>query len=201
MVEVRGTTRSAFIARGALAAGALYGAGAVAPLVERALAKGPTDDLQILDFALGLETVEVAFYEKALAVKGLSGDVKKALQEIAEHEQAHAQQLKRTLEQLGATASPAPKTSFPGLGGQDAMLRLAVQLEETGIAAYNGAAILIESDDLLSAAGSIVQVEARHAGALRELAGQDPAPAAFDKGVSPDVTTRKIRPFLVKGGK
>ena len=201
MVEVRGITRSAFIARSALAAGALYGAGAVAPVVQRALAKGPTGDLQILDFALGLETIEVAFYKKALAVKGLSGDVKKALQEIAEHEQAHEEQLKQTLEQLGGTASPAPKTSFPGLAGQDAMLRLAVQLEETGIAAYNGAAILIESDDLLSAAGSIVQVEARHAGALRELAGQDPAPAAFDKGVSPDVTTRKIQPFLVKGGK
>jgi rubrerythrin len=200
MVEIGGVTRSAFLARSAFAAGALYGAGAVAPLVERALAKGPTGDLQIVDFALGLESIEAQFYEKALAVKGLSGDVKKALQEISEHEKAHEQQLKRTLEQLGGTATPAPKTSFPNLGGQDAVLSLAVRLEETGLAAYNGAAILIDSDDLLSAAGSIAQVEARHAGALRELAGQDPAPEAFDKGVSPDVTTRRIQPFLQKGG-
>jgi rubrerythrin len=200
MVEVRGVTRSAFIARSAFAAGALYGAGAVAPVVERALAKGPTDDLGIIDFALGLETIEAAFYKKALAAKGLSGDVKKAFEEISGHEDAHAKQLKRTLEQLGATPSPAPQATFPALTGEKAALSLAIQLEETGIAAYNGAAILLESEDLLAAAGSIVQVEARHAGALRELAGQDPAPAAFDKGVSPDVTTRKIQPFLKKKG-
>jgi rubrerythrin len=200
MVEVGGITRTAFIARSALAAGGLYGAGAVAPIVERALAKGPTDDLGIIDFALGLETIEAAFYKQALAAKGLSGEVKKALEEISGHEDAHVQQLKRTLEQLGATASPAPQARFPSLGGQDAVLSLAIDLEETGIAAYNGAATLIESDDLLSAAGSIVQVEARHAAALRELAGKDPAPEPFDTGVSPDVTTRRIQPFVKKKG-
>jgi rubrerythrin len=201
MVEVAGITRSAFIARSAIAAGALYGAGAVAPLVERALAKGPADDLQIIDFALGLETIEAAFYKKALAAKGLSGDVRKTLEEISGHEDAHVKQLKQTLDQLGATPSPAPQPSFPALAGQQAVLSLAVQLEETGIAAYNGAAVLIESEDLLAAAGSIVQVEGRHAGALRELAGKDPAPAAFDKGVSPDVTTRRIQPYLKKKGR
>jgi rubrerythrin len=200
MVEVRGMTRSAFIARSAFAAGALYGAGAVAPVVERALAAEPAGDTAILDFALTLESIEVAFTAEALKVKGLSGAVKKALQEIAEHEQAHQKQLKQTLEQLGATASPAPKTSFPSLGGQDAMLSLAIQLEETGIGAYNGAAPLIQSPDLLAAAGSIVQVEARHAGALRELAGKDPAPAAFDKALSQDEVMAAVKPFLAKKG-
>ena len=199
MIEVRGMTRSAFIARSAFAAGALYGAGAVAPVVERALAAAPSGDTAILDFALTLESIEVAFTTEALKVKGLSGDVKKALQEIAEHEQAHQKQLKQTLEQLGATASPAPKTSFPKLGGQDAMLSLAIQLEETGIGAYNGAAPLIESGDVLAAAGSIVQVEARHAGALRELAGKDPAPAGFDKALTRDQVLKAVKPF-VKGG-
>jgi rubrerythrin len=199
MVEVRGITRSAFIARSAVAAGALYGAGAVAPLVERALAADAGGDTAILDFALTLESIEVAFAAEALKVKGLSGQVKKAMQEIAEHEQAHQKQLKQTLEQLGATASPAPKTSFPAMKGQAAMLALAIQLEETGVGAYNGAAPLIQSEDLLAAAGSIVQVEARHAGALRELAGQDPAPAAFDKALSRGEVLKAVKPF-VKGG-
>ena len=197
-IDVRGMTRSAFIARGALATGALYGAGAVAPVVERALAASAGGDAAILDFALTLESIEAAFYQRAVAVKGLSGDVKKALQEIAGHETAHAKQLKQTLEQLGATASPAPKTSFPGLGGQDAVLKLAVQLEETGVGAYNGAAPLIESPDLLAAAGSIVQVEGRHVGALRFLAGMDPSPAAFDKALSKQETLGRVKPF-VKG--
>ena len=199
MIEVRGMTRSAFLARGAMATGALYGAGAVAPAVERALAAQGGGDVAILDFALTLESIEVAFTKQALKVKGLSGDVKKALQEIAEHELAHQKQLTQTLQQLGATPSPAPKTSFPSLGDQKAMLSLAVKLEETGVGAYNGAAPLIQSADLLAAAGSIVQVEARHAGALRELAGQDPAPAAFDKALSRDEVLKAVKPF-VKGG-
>jgi rubrerythrin len=199
MIEVRGMTRSAFLARGAMATGALYGAGAVAPVVERALAAQGGGDLAILDFALTLESIEVAFTKEALKVKGLSGDVKKALQEIAEHELAHQKQLTQTLQQLGATPSPAPKTSFPSLGDQKAMLSLAVKLEETGVGAYNGAAPLIQSEDLLAAAGSIVQVEARHAGALRELAGQDPAPAAFDKALSRGEVLKAVKPF-VKGG-
>ena len=194
-VEVHGITRSAFLLRGALAAGSLYGAAAVAPAVERALAKGPGGDIAIVNFALGLETLEAAFYKKAVAVKGLSGPVKKALQEIAGHEDAHVKQLKQTLEQLGATATPAPAASFPSLGDENAVLSRAIKLEETGVGAYNGAAPMIESSDLLIAAGSIVQVEGRHAGALRELAHQDPAPAAFDKALSQDDVRRAVAPY------
>jgi rubrerythrin len=193
-------TRSAFIARSAIAAGGLYGAGAVAPLVERALAAETKGDIAILNFALALETIEAAFYKEAVKVKGLSGDVKKALEEISGHEDAHAAQLKQTIEQLGATAEPAPKTNFPALGSQKTLLSIAIQLEETGIGAYNGAAPLIESADLVAAAGSIVQVEARHAGALRELAGKDPAPSAFDKALAQAQVTKAVRPFVKGGG-
>jgi rubrerythrin len=80
--------------------------------------------------------------------------------------------------------------------GQDAMLALAIRLEETGVGAYNGAAPLIESADLLVAAGSIVQVEARHAAALRELAGRDPAPAAFDRALSQSQVRKAVNPFV-----
>jgi rubrerythrin len=199
-VEVRGLTRSAFLVRSALAAGSLYGSAAVAPVVERALAADTTGDIGIVNFALALETLEVAFYKKAQAVAGLSGPVKKALKEIASHEDAHAKQLKQTLDQLGATASPAPTANFPALSGQRAVLTLAIRLEETGVGAYNGAAPLIQSPDLLAAAGSIVQVEARHAGALRELAGQDPSPAAFDRALTQAQVQRAVRPFVKKGG-
>jgi rubrerythrin len=199
-VEVRGLTRSAFIVRGALAAGSLYGAGAVAPAVERALAAESSGDVAIVNFAIALETIEAAFYKRALGVSGLSGRVKKALQEIAAHEAAHAKQLRQTLDQLGATAAPAPVPKFPALNGQKAVLSLAIKLEETGVGAYNGAAPLIQSPDLLAAAGSIVQVEGRHAGALRELAGQDPAPAAFDKALSQAQVLAAVKPFVKKGG-
>jgi rubrerythrin len=197
-IEIRGMTRSAFLVRSALAAGGLYGAGAVAPLVGGALAATATGDAAIFDFALGLELVEAAFYKQAVGAGGLSPKVKKALQEIAGHEDAHVKQLTQTLEQLGATASPAPKVSFPALAGEAAVLKLAIALEETGVGAYNGAAPLLRSPDLLVAAGSIVQVEARHAGALRELAGQDPAPGGFDRALSQAEVAARVKPF-VKG--
>ena len=52
--------------------------------------------------------------------------------------------------------------------------------EDTGVSAYNGAAPSIQSKELLATAGTIVQVEARHAAAIRLLNGEEPAPDAFD---------------------
>ena len=197
-IEIQGMTRSAFLVRGTLAAGAAYGAGAVAPMVSRALAAGGGGDVAIFNFALTLEQLESAFYKQAVGVKGLSGDVKKALTEIASHEDAHVKQITQTLQQLGATPAAAPKVAFPALGGQRAVLKLAVTLEDTGVGAYNGAATQIQSPDLLAAAGSIVQVEARHAGALRELAGQFPSAGAFDPALAQAEVLKRVKPF-VKG--
>ena len=66
-------TRAQFILRGTLAVGATYGAGAVAPFVENAFAAVPQSDLTVVQFALGLEQLETAFYKAALARAGLSG--------------------------------------------------------------------------------------------------------------------------------
>ena len=46
------------------------------------------------------------------------------------------------------------------------------------MSAYNGAAPEIESKEVLGAAGGIVQVEARHAAAIRLLNGEHPAEGA-----------------------
>ena len=195
-VQVRGMTRSAFLLRGALAAGGLYGAGAVAPFVGRAFGAGGGGDIAILNFALTLEHVESDFYKKAVAVKGLPPELASVLHQISGHEDAHVQQLTQTIQQLGATPSPAPKTSFPALRGAAAVLRIAVALEDAGVGAYNGAAPRIQSPALLAAAGSIVHVEGRHAGALRELAGKFPAPGAFDKSLTQAEATAAVKPYV-----
>ena len=62
--------------------------------------------------------------------------------------------------------------------------------------AYNGAAPRIQSPDLLAAAGSIVHVEGRHAGALRELAGKFPAPGAFDRSLTRAEATAAVKPYV-----
>lgn len=190
-IEVPGMTRGSFILRGALATGALYGVGAVTPFVERAFAQNGQSDIAILNFALSLEQLEAAFYAAALAGKGLPANAKTVVTEIAGHEQQHVAALTQAVQSLGGTPAATPKLKKPA----GKVLPTAVALEEVGVAAYNGAASALKSPDLLAVAGSIAQVEARHAAAVRSLAGQDPAPAAFDKATSQAQATAAVKPF------
>ena len=70
-------SRGEVILKGALAAGAVYGALAVSPFIGRALAMAESGDVGILNFALTLEYLEAAFYKEGIAKAGLSGDAKK----------------------------------------------------------------------------------------------------------------------------
>jgi rubrerythrin len=193
-MSVEGFTRSSFILRGAFAVGAAYGVGAVAPFVSNALGAA-TDDRQVLTFALTLEQLESAFYKAALARGGLSGQAQTLARAFGSHEDEHVTTIGQLLTQLGAKPAAAPKTKF-GITDQASFLRLAVTLEDTGVAAYNGAAPLLRTVDLVSALGSIVNVEARHSAALRTLAGQDPAPQAFDRPKSALQVAASVQQFI-----
>jgi hypothetical protein len=189
-----GITRSAFILRGAFAVGAAYGAGAVAPFVSAALGATATGDLPVLEFALGLEQLESAFYTMALQKAGLTGDAHTLATEFGAHEAEHVKALDGFISQLGGTSPAPPKVKF-GLTGPASFLKLAVTLEDVGVGAYNGAATLLKTPDLTAALGSIVNVEARHSGALRMLAGQDPAPQPFEKPLTRAQVDALVRPF------
>jgi rubrerythrin len=183
-VELHGMTRSAFILRGALGAAGLYGAGAVGPFVSRALAQGNTADIEAVNFALALENLEAAFYASALKTAKLSGEVKTLATEFGKHETVHAETLKQLVEQLGGKPEAAAGAKF-NLRSQADFLKTAVTLEDIGVSAYNGVIPQFTTPDIVQAAGTIVQTEARHAAALRFQAGEDPAPDAFDPVLTP----------------
>ena len=54
--------------------------------------------------------------------------------------------------------------------------RTAIELEELGLAAYNGAATSL-TPEALADASRIVSVEARHAAWIRDIVGQEPGAA------------------------
>jgi rubrerythrin len=197
-VEVHGTTRGAFLLRGALSAGALLGAGAVSPFVRDALAQESGGDLQILNFALTLEYLESTFYERAVMKgKGLSSEARALAVEIRDNEQAHVDALRTAITGSGGKPVEAPEVGF-GLAftSEGKFLELAQALEDTGVSAYNGAAPSIKSIEILAAAGSIVQVEARHAALIRLMRGQLPAPDAFDKALEAQQVLAAVKPFM-----
>jgi hypothetical protein len=188
-------SRGAFIARGAVATGSLYGAGAVTGYVSRAFAQGGGGDIDILNFALTLEYLEAAFYEDALSKAKLSGDAKKLAQEIGDHEKQHVDALTGAIKKAGGKPVAAPKVAFP-LSDEASFLKLAETFEDTGVAAYNGAAPMISSPEVLGAAGSIVQVEARHAAAIRLLKGDRPTQGAFDPTLKKNQVLKAVQPFI-----
>ncbi len=102
-----------------------------------------------------------------------------------------------TIEDLGGKPVKAPGVDFgDALSNQEAFLKLAQTFEDTGVSAYNGAAPMIQSPDVLAAAGSIVQVEARHAAAIRSLNGQPISDSGFDKALEMQAVLDAVKPFV-----
>lgn len=194
-IEVHGMTRSAFILRGVLGVGAVYGAGATGPFVRRALAQAE-GDAAILNFALMLQYLEEDFYRQGLAL-ALAGDVKKLATAFREHEQSHIDTLTTAVKTAGATPVKKPTFDFP-IEDQPSFVALGMTLEDTGVQAFNGAGPKLTSGEALAGAGMIVQVEARHAAALRLAAKEEPAPDAFDETIEMKDAQEAAEPFLQK---
>ncbi len=197
-IDVQGISRQSFIMRGAVAAGAVYGLGAVGPFVREAIAQEGGGDVDILNFALTLEYLEATFYNQALRrVGNLSGDVKSLATEIRDNEVEHVAALAKTIKSLGGMPVKAPGVDFgDAFASQKSFLKLAQTFEDTGVSAYNGAAPAIESVEVLAAAGSIVQVEARHAAAIRSLNGQPISDGGFDKSLEMQAVLEAVKPFV-----
>jgi len=73
----------------------------------------------------------------------------------------------------------------------------ALLLENTGVGAYNGAAPSVQNKEVLASAGSIVQVEARHAAAINLLIGRSPTPnQGFDRPLMKAEVLVKAGPLI-----
>ena len=195
--------------RGFLAGSArLAGAGAVALAVAGgtgfrrfASAQELASDLDVLNYALTLEHLEATFYRVGLETFGpddFDVDVFANLEAIRDHEAAHVATLTDVITQLGGAAVEEAEYDFGYGDDAAAFLAVAQALENTGVQAYDGAGQFLADPALLTAAGGIVAVEARHASYLNDLNGDVPFPAAFETPLTPEEVLEIATPFIVQ---
>ncbi|KAJ7782461.1 ferritin-like domain-containing protein [Mycena maculata] len=179
-------------------------------------------DPQVLNYALTLEHLEAKFYADGLA-KFSEADFTKAgypewtygrVTQIAAHEATHVTFLTTALQTAGAKAVEACEYNFP-ITDVKSFVSLAGTLEAIGSAgesisivlfdfhspvssAYTGGAQDISSKDYLTAAASILAVEARHAAWISAAAEHgSPWDTAFQTPLSPNPVYSLAAPFIV----
>lgn len=146
-------------------------------------------DIDVLNYALTLEHLEAAFYEHAadfdLGTDGFGNDINEWIGVVGQHEADHVNTLTQVITDLGGMPVERAQYDF-GVTDAASFLEVAMVLENVGVAAYDGAGQFLENAELLTAAGSIAAVEARHAAYLNLVNFQSPFPAAFETPMTPE---------------
>jgi hypothetical protein len=222
--ETDGTdSRRGFLTKSAFAGGALLalGGGAGVALADEHTTTAEMSasfddvegtDIDVLNYALSLEQLESALYETALetfdeeafvesdALSAYDESYRQTLysyvETLAAHEAQHATVFTQAVELLGGEAVTPAEYEF-GFETVGEFLSLAQVIENTGVAAYAGAAPFIESPDLLSAALSVHSVEARHAAVMNTVTGTSPFPDTFDTASSQSEVLEAVSEFVV----
>ena len=160
------------------------------------------NDIEVLNYALTLEHLEYAFYRDGIGLfdfgtDGFGQSVNDNLAAVRDHEGAHVVTLTDVITQLGGTPVAEAVYNFAdAYESIDGFLITAAALENTGVSAYDGAAQFISDPGLLTAAGSIVAVEARHASYLNLITNEVPFPASFETPLTPDEVLGIAGPFI-----
>lgn len=151
-------------------------------------------DFGVLTYAYALEQLEADFYTKVVNASAFNTaftpEDRAVLTDLYNHEVIHREFFKAAL--TGALPNPSSQL-LPGLAfdygtlnfnNRTQVLATAKALEDTGVAAYNGAGKLLTNPEYLLLAGKIVSVEARHASAIRSLINPNSKDFAGDDIVS-----------------
>ncbi|KAK2767734.1 hypothetical protein FQN54_003892 [Arachnomyces sp. PD_36] len=180
----------------------------VAALALRAVDASPVvgrapSDGDILNYALTLEHLENTFYRQGLenythqdfVDAGFADPFYHNVEKVAEDEKAHVDFLTEALSAAGASPVEECIYAFPATDVKS-FVALANVLEGVGVSAYLGAAASIMDKTYLTAAGSILAVEARHSAYLRSNSDQSPFSQAFDAPLALNEVYTIASPFI-----
>ncbi|KAF8845586.1 hypothetical protein BDN67DRAFT_1064880 [Paxillus ammoniavirescens] len=153
-------------------------------------------DLGVLMFANVLEQLESNFYSQALqtfnassfeAAGFVSSEVViQQIQAIATDESTHAIVLESVINAFGSGVVSGCTFDFSSvLTDVETMVATARVVENVGVSAYLGALSAISDPSLVTAAGSIMTVEARHQTVLNLLSDATSIPQPFDVALTP----------------
>lgn len=116
-------------------------------------------------------------------------------------EEAHIKIIESTLQSLKVTPFSGCSFDLTAITSDVVtVLSSARTVEAIGVGAYIGAASLVGSKEVLSAAASILPIEARHQSALNLFAGGSLAGQAFEIGLKPEQVLAMVG-GLLKGCK
>ncbi|KDQ20634.1 hypothetical protein BOTBODRAFT_26641 [Botryobasidium botryosum FD-172 SS1] len=163
--------------------------------------------MQVLQFANVLEQLETQFYTQGIA-KFQTADFTNAgftnaqvpieqLTVIVGDEQAHATALASAIQALGGQPITSCSFNFGSvLTDVPTMASAARLVENVGVSAYLGAAGLVADPQILTAAASILTIEARHQTMLNVLNNGNAIPQSFDMALTPAEVLTIAGPFI-----
>jgi rubrerythrin len=153
-------------------------------------------DVGVLNFALSLEHVNLAFYAVLSEAKVLAYAPQELSEWFADDEEEHAAALTKEIKKLGGKPVVAPETSFSFDDEEDAIAQVE-ELENAIAAGYLGQLLNVKDEAAQSLMVSIHTVEARHAASFAHTQHQSGMPdGAFAKPVSEDEALEVAADFL-----
>ena len=168
----------------------------------------PVLNYNLSEFADVLEQFESGFYQKALS-KFVDSDFTAAgfsssqvpieqFTAIQSDEATHSTVLQAAIKSFGAKPITNCQFNFDSLLTDVGTMAAAARVvENVGVAAYLGAANLLSDPRLLTAAGSILTVEARHQTVLNLFSSAGSViPAPFDLAFTPSEVLAIVSPFV-----
>jgi rubrerythrin len=166
-----------------LAGGAALTVTAAAPLLRAgsAVAQASDDDVAIVRNAIGMELVAAEAYQRAV------GDLGGIARLFRNQERAHADALTAALRQMGGGAPPrvdlgSRLDDLSSANGKTAVAEALIKLEDRAVAAYVDAHGKLKDARLMQIVSSILANQAQHLVTLRDVAGQQKVPTAFETG-------------------